>query len=176
VAEPSTAPSTWFEWRYAVAGLGWGVAVGAATGALVGIAAGVGVALDEGVRAVLVLIPLLGVVLGAVPGAAAGSAAGLVNAVGTVRVVGERAARRVAFVLTLVTGTLTATSLALWWQVRDVEVAVAPGAPDLAATALWTLPPVLVGAWLMARTVPAVRRKRDRLMRLDVAVRVRLGA
>lgn len=80
------------EWRYAAAGLGWGVAVGAATGLLCGLGwaavalAGGGV---DGGRVVewaslLLGAPVLGLLLGATLGGVVGTPGGLAGALALV--------------------------------------------------------------------------------------------
>lgn len=154
-----------FEWRYAAAGLGWGAAVGVATGVVAALVAVVAALVDGVTGAVdgftgatfLLLLPFLGAVYGVVPGAVVGVVVGLACAVVLPQIGEERRARRGAAGVSVAVG-LPAMVLAL--------VAASGGtwpAPVELGTALPLLAlPVVVGAWLMARTAPTVRRQWER--------------
>src|SRR5690606_7584125 len=75
------------EWRYAAAGLGWGVAVGGATGGLLALGTVVSLLVEAdgpggmvGWAGVFLAVPLYGLLLGAVLGGVAGTPGGLANA------------------------------------------------------------------------------------------------
>lgn len=140
-----------WDWRYAVAGLGWGLAVGILTGVLVGLvvvlastfSAGTGVV---GQLTLLVVVPLYGALVGALIGTPVGLVAGLVTT-GTVGgTLDPRRARWRAFWTTLVVGALSTPLVA-----AVVYRAVPPVADLVQIVALLALP-VLLGAYLMSRT------------------------
>ncbi|GGK72449.1 hypothetical protein [Ornithinimicrobium pekingense] len=158
------------EWRYAAAGLGWGVAVGAATGLLCGLGwaavalAGGGV--DGGrvvERASLLLgAPVLGLLLGATLGGVVGTPGGLVNAVLQPRLRSDRVAWWSSWAVATLTAALGVALVVGWQLARDV-VDPGPGgvrAQGAAAGAL-ALVPALLGGWLTARTGRLLRRRRS---------------
>ncbi len=142
---------TWrFDWRYTAAGFGWGIAVGILTGAVFAVLAVIG-AVGQGFGGfsgamALVLAPFMGAVVGVLPGALVGFAAGLATSV-------------------TVGGTLDRQRA--WWTALSttatVGMAVSFAASSLVDHSLTVTPstlvlgvPVLLGAYLMARTSRSV--------------------
>lgn len=144
-----------FDWRYAAAGLGWGVGVGILTGLLAGLAFAVGQAFSAGAGIFntvmfLILLPLYGALVGALVGGPVGLAAGLLTALAVGGTMDRGRARRTAFWTTLVTG-LAAAPLVVAAADRSMPQ-VGDLLPAMAVLGL----PVLLGAYLVARTTRAV--------------------
>lgn len=149
-----------FGWRYAAAGLGWGVAVGAVTGVLVGVALAVVTAWDAarggGVEwlGLVVVLPLTGLVYGAALGGVAGMPGGLVNAVVQPHVRDQRVAWWSSSLVATLAAVATLVALAAWQMGRDV-VDPPTGWPRLMEAlrvAPWVVPSAVVGGWLVARS------------------------
>jgi hypothetical protein len=147
-------------WRYAAAGLGWGVAVGAVTGVVVGVVLAVVTAWDaaRGGGAewlgLVVVLPLTGLVYGGALGAVAGTPGGLLNALVQPHVRDERVAWWSSWVIATLAALGVVLALAAWQVGRDVvdpPTGLARMADALRATA-WAVPSSVVGGWLVART------------------------
>lgn len=153
----------WFSWRYAAAGLGWGVLVGAVSGLVAVVwlllvngspsaTTGVG---DLGLVVwALLLAPLYGAVVGAV----AGSFAGLVCAVTLGRVRDLRRARWAALAVSSVAAVagLLLAQLLLWdASVEALPARVGEWLTFVGVAAL----PALAGGALMALTTPSILRR-----------------
>lgn len=143
---------TWrFDWRYAAAGLGWGVVVGALTGVLIAVVTVVmglwsgNLTGFSGVMFVF-LAPVLGVVYGAAPGAVVGLVAGLATALTVGGSLDRRRTRWTAAATTLVVGLVSA----IWGSVLVGAGGLTP------ASVLLLGVPVSLGAYLMARTTGSV--------------------
>lgn len=153
------------EWRYAAAGLGWGVAVGAATGLLVALWVVVGALTEAEGRVfewlgLVVGVPVYGALLGATIGGVAGLPGGVVNALVQPSVRGDRAAWWSSWAVASLAAVAVVGSVAGW---RTHE-AVAGEALDWAVhdgvrAASLALAPALVGGWLTARTGRTLRRR-----------------
>lgn len=156
------------EWRYAAAGLGWGVAVGGATGGLLALAAVVSLVVEAdgpgGVvewAGVFLAVPLYGLLLGAVLGGVAGMPGGLVNAVVQPRVRGDRAAWWSSWSVSTLTAVLVVGAVGAWQTPRGaVHVDAAGMGPEDVGAAAVMLVPALLGGWLMARTGRGLRDRR----------------
>lgn len=149
-----------FGWRYAAAGLGWGVAVGAVTGVLVGIVLAVVTAWDvaRGGRSELlglvVVLPVTGLVYGAALGAVDGAPGGLLNAVVQPHVRDERGAWWSSWAIATLTALGVVLALAAWQVGRDVVDPPSGLARvvDALRMTVWAVPSSVVGGWLVART------------------------
>lgn len=163
-----TTPPPPIEWRYAAAGLGWGVAVGAATGLLLAVVGTVGALWDadgsgrlfEGVGLVLG-VPVLGLLLGATLGGVAGTPGGVLNAVVQPSVRGDRAAWWSSWLVATGTAAAVVGVVAAWQTTRGV---VDPGLGGVVhqgvGVAALALLPALLGGWLTARTGRRLRERR----------------
>lgn len=142
---------TWrFDWRYTAAGFGWGIAVGILTGAIFAVlavitAVGEGFGGFSGAMA-LVLAPFLGAVYGVLPGLLVGLAAGIATSV----TVGGSLDRKRAWWTALLT-TVTVGVGASFAVSFLVDRSLTP-APYILVLGV----PVLLGAYLMARTSRSV--------------------
>lgn len=165
-AGPSTrhpgAPSRWLEWRYAVAGLGWGTLVGVVTGVLLALWIVVPSLLAGGAGVsdwfwLLTLAPFAGALWGGLTGFVSGGLAGLVSALVLPHVRGARARWWVALVIPAVVA--VAAVAVLFSYDRSAQ---GPGMTVEAGSLVVLLPPVALGI-LMARSSRSISRERARL-------------
>ena len=154
------------EWRYAAAGLGWGVAVGGETGLLVALYVVAG-ALGEPVGrsfewlGLLVGLPVLGVLFGATVGGVAGLPGGIANALVQPSVRSDRVSWWSSWAVATLTAALVVGTLTAWQTYRDVgEADVGWVERDGLLGAVVALIPATVGGWLTARTGRTLRRRR----------------
>lgn len=156
------------EWRYAAAGLGWGVAVGGVTGGLLAVATVVSLLVEAdgpdgglGAAGMLLAVPPYGVLLGAVLGGVAGTPGGLVNAVVQPRVRGDRAAWWSTWSVSTLSAVLVVGAVGAWQTARaTVQVDAARVGPENVGAAAVILVPALLGGWLVARTGQGLRGRR----------------
>lgn len=157
------APSRWFEWRYAAAGLGWGALVGAATGVLLALIMAFGSLASEGGRLLHwlswpLLLTIVGALWGAVLGGVIGAVSGLVSAALLPHARSERSRWWIAFVVPAVVALAVLLALQAWDRAQGV-VNAGPAQPWVVVNLL----PVLALGWLMARTSANVHAHRVRL-------------
>lgn len=145
-----------FDWHYTAAGLGWGIAVGMLTGGVLAFAVAVAVLGQDisGFSGAMFLLtaPLLGAVYGIVPGSVVGLAAGLTTSVITGGIRDRRRAWWTAFATTAAAGLAVGLAVAFL-----LDPSPAPGPAALVMGV-----PVLLGAYLMARTSRSVIEAAER--------------